>query len=83
MTELSIDTKARMIRCCLQLAGETKPVEIHVRKYALTHIGTAARLTIVDADSSRQWLSIVLRRFIVGRSLTIPSQAEAALKLLA
>ena len=82
MTELSIDTKSRAARVRLALSGETRPVEIRIAKYALTRVGPSTRLAVLEASASRQWLTTVLRTFVVGRRLTIPPHAGAALNLL-
>jgi hypothetical protein len=82
MTEFSIDTRAHAFRVGVKLLGETTPVEIHVKEYVLRRTTSAATLTIVEATASRRWLSAALSRFVVGRHLTIPAQAGAALKLL-
>ena len=75
MTELSIDTTKRSLRVCLDLAGEDTPLEIQVKKYDLKRVGSATRLTIVEATASRQWLAEALREFVVGRSITLPPSA--------
>jgi hypothetical protein len=82
MTDISIDTKKRTIRLRLQLAGESKPVEILVRKYSVKRRGDGARLLVEDAAASRKWIEVALREFVVGRSFTIPARAAALLKLL-
>jgi hypothetical protein len=82
MTELSIDTKNRTLRVRLDLVGESAPVEIHIKKYDLEQTETATRVRIVDAIASREWLTGVLREFVVGRSFTLPARAGDVLKLL-
>jgi hypothetical protein len=83
MTELLVDTKKRAFRLRLDLAGEAEPIEIHVKKYSLERRGERATLTIVDANASREWLTQVLREFVVGQKFTIPDRAATVLKLLA
>ena len=83
MTEFSIDTKTRSIHARVELVGEVEPIEINVGKYELTQRGDDVSIAIVDIATSRQWLTAVLRQFVVGRSFTIPPQAGTVLKLLA
>ena len=64
------------------LLDEAEPVEVHVGKYRLEQRGEDASLTVLDATTSRQWLTGALREFVVGRSFTVPAKAAAALKLL-
>jgi len=40
MRDVSIDTSAREIRVCLELAGEPTPVENHVRNYSIEEAGS-------------------------------------------
>jgi hypothetical protein len=82
MTKLSIDTKTRAIQLRMQLAGDAKPFEIHVRKYVVKRSGQEATLTIADATATCQWVAVALREFVIGRRFAIPAQAAAALKLL-
>ena len=82
MTELSIDTKKKKARVRLELLGETEPVEIEVVRYSLKAKGDEAQLTIEEINASREWLAVALRRFAVGRSVTLPAAAGTFLKLL-
>ncbi len=82
MTELTVDTKKRTVALRVDLVGETEPIEIHIKKYELRAGADHAKLTVLDAVASREWLTEVLREFIVGQSFTIPAKAAAVLKLL-
>jgi hypothetical protein len=82
MTELSIDTKRKKARVQLELLGEATPIQIEVVKFSLKNKGDTAQLTIEEATASREWLTVALREFVVGKSIVIPASASAALKLL-
>ena len=82
MTELSIDTKKRVVRLRLDLVGETEPVEIEIRRYELKQRGEEGVLKIVDATASRPWLAEALRQFAVGHTFVVPAKIGAVLKLL-
>jgi Mg-chelatase subunit ChlD len=82
MSELSVDTRKRAVRVRMELAGESKPIEIHVKKYDLERRRGRATVTVLDASASREWLTEVLRAFVIGRKFTIPDRAAAVLKLL-
>ena len=82
MTELSIDTKKRVLHVRMDLRGEASPIKIHVNKYDLKKSGTATTLTIVEVTASREWLAEALREFVTGRSFKLPASAGAVLKLL-
>lgn len=82
MTELSIDTKNKRIRIRLELLGETEPIDVDVSRYSLKEIDERTYITIEEVTSSRQWLAVALREFLVGQDLAIPAKASAVLKLL-
>jgi hypothetical protein len=44
--------------------------------------GESTHITIEDAMSSRQWLTVALREFIVGQDFAVSTKAAALLQLL-
>jgi hypothetical protein len=83
MSEVSIDTTMREFRVRLELVGEPTAVEIHVGNYNIEQHGERATLTIGEATASREWVTELLRQFVVGRPIDIPERAAAIVKLLA
>jgi hypothetical protein len=82
MTELSIDTKKKRVRVRLELLGEKEPIDVEILRYSLKEKGETTHITIEEVTSSREWLTVALREFIVGQDLAIPAKAGAVLKLL-
>jgi hypothetical protein len=82
MTELSIDTKKKRVRVRLELVGEKEPIDVEIIRYSLKVKGQSTHMTIEEATSSRQWLTVALREFIVGQDLAVPAKAVAFLQLL-
>src|SRR5215475_14173863 len=82
MTELSIDTKTKRVRVRLELLGEKEPIDVEILRYTLKEKGETTYITIEEATSSREWITVALREFIVGQDLALPAKAGAALKLL-
>src|SRR5262249_10650217 len=82
MTELSIDTKPKRVRVRLELLGEKEPIEVEILRYTLKEKGETTHITIEEATSSREWLTVALREFVVGQDLVIPAKAAVVLKLL-
>ena len=82
MTELSIDTKTKRVRVRLELLGEKDPVEVEILRYTLKEKGETTYITIEEATSSREWLTVAMREFVVGQDLVIPAKAAVVLKLL-
>jgi hypothetical protein len=82
MTELSIDTKTKRVRVRLELLGEKEPIDVEILRYSLKEKGETTYITIEEVTSSREWLAVALREFVVGQDLAIPARAGAVLKLL-
>jgi hypothetical protein len=82
MTELSIDTKNKRLRARVELLGEQEPIDVDILRYSLKEKGETTYITIEEATSSREWLTVALRQFVVGQELAIPRKAGAILKLL-
>jgi len=82
MTELSIDTKTKRARVRLELLGEKEPIDVEILRYRLKEKGETTYITIEEATSSREWLTVALREFVVGQDLAIPAKAGVVLKLL-
>lgn len=82
MTELSIDTRTKRIHVRLELLGEKEPIDIEILRYTLKEKGETTYITVEEATSSREWLTVALREFVVGQDLAIPAKAGVVLKLL-
>ena len=82
MTELLIDTKNKRVRARVELLGENESIEVEILRYSLKEKGETTYITIEEAISSREWLTVALREFIIGQDLAIPAKAAAILKLL-
>jgi hypothetical protein len=82
MTELSIDTKNKRVRVRLELVGEKEPIDVEIIRYRLKGKGESTHIMIEEATSSRQWVTVALREFIVGQDFAVPAKAVALLELL-
>ena len=82
MTELSIDTKNKRVRVRLELLGEKEPIDVEILRYSLKEKGETTYITIEGATSSREWVTVVLRDFVVGQDFPLPAKAGAVLKFL-
>jgi hypothetical protein len=79
MTELSIDIKNKRVRVRLELLGEKEPIDVEILRYSLKEKGETTCITIEEAISSRECLTVALREFVVGRDLALPAKAGAVL----
>ena len=82
MTELLIDTKAKKVCLRLELLGEKEPIDVEILRYSLKEKAGTTHITIEEVTSSREWLTVALREFVVGQDFPIPAKAAAVLKLL-
>jgi hypothetical protein len=82
VTELSLDTGRRRARIRMDLRGEAIPIEIEVRKYEIDHVSGGDTLTIVEVIASREWVTVALQQFVVGRRFHLPANAAAVARLL-
>jgi hypothetical protein len=82
MTELSVDTQNKRVRVRLELLGENEPIDVEILRYSLKEKGETTYITIEEATSSREWVTVALGQFVVGQDLPIPAKAGAVLKLL-
>jgi len=82
MTELSIDTNKKRVRARLELLGEKEPIDVEILRYSLKEKGETTYITIEEATSSREWVTVALREFVVGQDFALPAKAGALLKLL-
>ena len=82
MTELSIDTKNKRVCVRLELLGEKELIDVEILRYSLKEKGETTYITIEEVTSSREWLTVALREFVVGQDLPIPPKVGAVLKLL-
>jgi len=82
MTELSIDTKNKRVCVRLEFLGEKQLIDVEILRYSLKEKGETTYITIEEVTSSREWLTVALREFVVGQDLALPAKAGVVLKLL-
>ena len=82
MTELSIDTKNKRVCVRLELLGEKELIDVEILRYSLKEKGETTYITIEEVTSSREWVTVVLRDFVVGQDFALPAKAGVVLKLL-
>lgn len=78
--ELRLRSKARMIYLEVMLTGEATPICIDISRYAIRH-GSDGKpaLVVEEVSASREWLQLVLRDFLVGQLIPVPTMALMAL----
>jgi hypothetical protein len=82
--DLQLDTAQRALSVKLILKGETAPVEIHVREYAFATVEGKSVL-VIDGnkiDTSREWLTNLIRDHVGEKRLAVPDNLEWIIRLL-
>ncbi len=81
---ISVDLNSQQNQASLEilLNGEVEPVKLEVPRYELTHEGAGTCLVIREVRASREWLTALLRDFLVDRPLPIPEKYAGYFKLL-
>lgn len=82
LTRLKLDTTARTIEAELELKGETQPVQLRVAAFEIIQEGEEAYFLIQGMTTSRDWLTVLTRDFVVGRKFKIPASVRAYLPML-
>ena len=82
VTELSVDTGRRRAHIVLALRGETVPIVVDIRRYDVERVNGNDCLSVVEAVTSREWLTVALDQFVVGRRFPLSRHAGAVVRLL-
>lgn len=80
LTRLSIDSKCRAIRAELDLRGEPSPIVINVGAYDLSESDGASYIAVRDVSTSKEWITALVNRYVVGQRLRIPQAVRVALQ---
>ena len=82
LTRLKLDTTARTIEADLELNGETQPVNVQVREYELRESEGRATVVLKDIHTSRDWLTTLMKNFVVDREFNLPDSVKKFLPML-
>ncbi len=74
ITQLKIDTQIRQIELGLLLEGESAPVEVVLRNYAIADQAGVVSISAPTGafTTSRAWLTTLLNAQVAGRQFVIP-----------
>jgi hypothetical protein len=84
LVDLQLNTVERSLSLTLQLKGEGTPIEIRVHEYTLLTVDGKSVLVIDGSkiDTSREWLTALIRDRIVEKRLVIPENLEWVVQLV-
>lgn len=79
ITDCSIDTKVNKVVVQALLKGERERVTINLEKYEIEREGEVSYIVLKRFSSSREWVTLLLNRFLMGKRYKLP---QAVTKLL-
>jgi hypothetical protein len=84
LVDLQLNTADRSLSLTLLLKGEGTPIEIRVHEYTLFTEDGQSVLVIVGSkiDTSREWLTALIRDQVVEKRLVIPENLEWVVQLV-
>jgi hypothetical protein len=80
--DLRIDSRHHTLLLELLLKGEKEPTTLAVQEYQITEEGDQTWITIKKANSSREWISILLEEFLFHKPILIPKAYAGWAKML-
>jgi len=72
--ELHLDSTVKSAEILFALKGETEPVLVRVGRYELSEVGHDIFLTIQEIETSREWMTALAERNLVGRAFRLPRE---------
>ena len=76
---LELDPGKRTAFIEVDLKGETEPVWVRVERYEAVQSGDKVQLKVLEASASREWITMALRQYAVGRTFDLPAKAGMAI----
>ena len=73
ITDCSIDTKVNKVVVQALLKGERERVTINLEKYEIEREGEVSYIVLKRFSSSREWVTLLLNRFLMGKRYKLPS----------
>ncbi len=82
MLNFSVHPETKTIDAEILLKGESSPIKLTLSGYDISGSAEKPTLRIAKVAASREWLEVVLREFVEGKSIDLPPKAAPLLKIL-
>lgn len=82
LLEFKLDTRNAQASVQVLLHGEPGPVTIWVDEYHLISRGEETSVSVARARASREWLTLLLQDFLLGRTFPIPAEYASYVKMV-
>ncbi len=83
MLNFYIDSRQKTAQVEVLLKGEKEPITLIVQEYELSTEDSGTYLTIRKATASREWLAVLLDKFVCGRRFPIPEKYASVARMVA
>lgn len=77
-----INSRDKSLEVEVLLKGEEQPISIHVQKYELIEDSKGDYVVIREVRASREWLTVALNKFILGRRHPLPQQYSKLIRMV-
>lgn len=82
MLNFSVQPETKSIDAEILLKGEHSPIKLTLSGYEISGTADKPTLRIAKVAASREWLEVVLREFVEGKSFDLPPKAAPLMKIL-
>jgi hypothetical protein len=80
--DFKIRSADRQAEIRILLKGESEPLRVTIENYGISSEGPDDYITITRAYASREWVNVVLRKFLINKKHKIPAQYSNVAKLV-
>ena len=81
LIRFKINSRAKTATVEVLPKGETEPVTIWIERYELADQPTGMAVVIQRASASREWLTLLMEDFLVGRAWPVPAQYSTYVRM--
>ena len=72
--ELRINSTNKTAEILVELKGEQEPLSVHIGRYEFSQQGSDTFVTIHAVKASREWMTGLAEKFLVGRPIKLPAE---------
>jgi hypothetical protein len=72
--ELRLNSSDKSAEIVVALKGEEVPVRITVGRYEVSEVGHDTFVTVHEIDTSREWMTALAERNVVGKPFRLPRE---------
>ena len=72
--ELRINSTNKTAEILVELKGEPEPLSVHIGRYEFSQNGSDTFVTIHSIKTSREWMTGMAEKFLVGRPIKMPAE---------